>query len=111
MVSLISCVSDIKEKLQFPDKIDESKIIEDQKIQVQKTLEAGPQLNKENVNNTKNSRTRLSENSNLHSEGFFKLNSNERLFINLKGADVRALAEAISKVTNKNIIVHYSIFI
>ena len=105
MVSLISCVSDIKEKLQFPDKIDESKIIEDQKIQVQKTLEAGPQLNKENVNNTKNSRTRLSENSNLHSEGFFKLNSNERLFINLKGADVRALAEAISKVTNKNIIV------
>ena len=105
MLSLISCVSDIKEKLQFPDKIDESKIIEDQKIQVQKTLEAGPQLNKENVNNTKNSRTRLSENINLHSEGFFKLNSNERLFINLKGADVRALAEAISKVTNKNIIV------
>ena len=105
MLSLISCVSDIKEKLQFPDKIDESKIIEDQKIQVQKTLKAGPQLNKENVNNTKNSRTRLSENINLHSEGFFKLNSNERLFINLKGADVRALAEAISKVTNKNIIV------
>ena len=105
MLSLISCVSDIKEKLQFPDKIDESKIIEDQKIQVQKTLKAGPQLNKENVNNTKNSRTRLSENINLHSEGFFKLNSNERLFINLKGADVRALAEAISKVTNRNIIV------
>ena len=103
--ALMSCVSDLKKNMNFPDTIDESKIIDDQKKQIQKTVEAGPKLNNDTTKDLKDSRTRLADNSSVYTENFFNANSNEKIFINLKGADVRAFAEAISKVTNKNIIV------
>jgi len=104
LFSVIGCVDAIKNKLIFPENIDESKVIEDQKKQTQKTIKSGPQLDVEEKE-IKDSRIRLSDNSISISEEFFKINSNEKLFLNIKGADVRAVAEAISKVTNKNIIV------
>ena len=102
---LSACVSDLKKNIQFEDKIDQSKIIDEQKEQIAKTIESGPQLNNEETRSIIDSRTRLDYSSSTYSEAFFKLSSNEKLFINLKGADVRALAEAISRVTDRNIIV------
>ena len=104
-VFLTGCVNDLKKNMQLKDKIDQSKIIKDQKKQITKTIEAGPKLNNENSKDLKDSRIRISDNRSSYSEDYFSSNSNEKLFINLKGADVRAFAEAISKVTNKNIII------
>ena len=104
-VFLTGCVNDLKKNMQLKDKIDQSKIIKDQKKQITKTIEAGPKLNNEKSKDLKDSRIRISDNRSSYSEDYFSSNSNEKLFINLKGADVRAFAEAISKVTNKNIIV------
>ena len=102
---LISCVNDLKKNMDFPDKIDESKIIDNQKKQIQKTIKAGPKLNNEKSKDLKDSRVRISDNRSSYSEDYFSSNTKEKLFINLKDADVRAFAEAVSKVTNKNIIV------
>lgn len=102
---LCGCVSDIKEKLKLSSKIDDEKVIEQQKEQVAKTIKSGPQINKVKERDIEDSRKRINDGGidNL-SINFFNTNNN-KLFLNIKDADIRALAEIFSRISNKNIVV------